>query len=83
MSQEKLSGQLEALLRQGAKDLHNAIVPAFPQSAHSLDEPGTPLNPTQQMVTNDVNADSGYQKWLESHAREAGQERGAGRELER
>ncbi len=34
-----------ALARQGAKDLHNNIVPAFPTYAHGVDEPGTPLNP--------------------------------------
>lgn len=34
-----------AVVRQGAKDLHNNIVPAFPTYAHGVDEPGTPLNP--------------------------------------
>ncbi len=42
-----------ALGRQGAKDLHNAIVPAFPDSVRSVDEPGTPLTPTQFMVNAD------------------------------
>jgi hypothetical protein len=54
MAQEKLWGQFVAWMRQGAKDLYNAIVPALPQSVRSIDEPGTPLNPTQQMVTNDL-----------------------------
>jgi hypothetical protein len=29
---------------QGAKDLHNHIVPAFPQYVHGVDQPGTPQN---------------------------------------
>jgi hypothetical protein len=33
------------LARQGAKDLHNHIVPAFPAYSHGVDEPGTPLTP--------------------------------------
>jgi hypothetical protein len=36
----------ESLARQGAKDLHNAIVPAFPAYVHGTDEPGQPLNPS-------------------------------------
>lgn len=36
---------LAAQGRQGAKDLHNSIVPAFPTYAHGVDEVGTPLNP--------------------------------------
>ena len=54
MSQEKLSGQLAAILREGAKDAWNQLIPAFPDSMRCVDEPGTPLNPTQQMVTNDL-----------------------------
>ena len=36
---------LMGLARQGAKDLHNHIVPAFPVYTHGVDEPGTPLTP--------------------------------------
>ncbi len=36
---------LAAQARQGAKDLHNSIVPAFPTYAHGVDEVGTVLNP--------------------------------------
>jgi hypothetical protein len=60
---EKLSGQLKALLLQGANDFHNAVIPAFRDSARSVDQPGTPLAPTQQMVTNDLGEGS-YQGFL-------------------
>lgn len=46
----ELGGQFQAWVREGAKDLHNAVVPAFPGSAKSVDEPGTPLTPTQAAV---------------------------------
>lgn len=48
-------GELKALFREGLKDLQNAILPAFPDSQKGVEEPGTPLNPTQQMVTEEVN----------------------------
>lgn len=51
-----LGGEIDAFIRQGAKDLHNAIVPAFPDSQHGVDEIGTPLTPTQYMVNQDLNA---------------------------
>lgn len=60
MAKEKpsLKGQLGALWREGLKDLHNALVPAFPDSMRTADEPGTPLAPTQSMVTDDLRKDS-------------------------
>jgi hypothetical protein len=36
--------------RQGAKDLHNAIVPAWPSYAHGVDQEGTALNPDRSMT---------------------------------
>jgi len=70
--------ELKAMGRQGAKDLHNAVIPAFPQSAHSVDEPGTPLNPTPQMVTQDLGTSQGYQAMLDGYAN-----RGRGQDQER
>ena len=74
--------ELRALGRQGAKDLYNAIIPAFPQSAHSQDEPGTPLTPTQAMVTADLGTVHGYQAMLDGYAAR-GQSRGQERGIER
>lgn len=54
------------LVREGAKDLFNAIVPAFPESVHGVDEPGTPLVPTQTMVTREIDsvqAPSAYEQF--------------------
>ena len=68
MAETKIGAEIDALLRQGAKDLHNAIVPAFPQSVRSNDEPGTPLNPTPQMVTDDLV--KGYDEALTGYARQ-------------
>ena len=67
-NQPSLGGQFDAFIRQGAKDLHNAIVPAFPDSMRSADEAGTPLNPTQQMVTQDLEASQGYEAMLDRYA---------------
>jgi hypothetical protein len=56
-----LGGEINAWGRQGAKDLHNAVAPAFPASQKSLDEAGTPLNPTSQIVTAELEGrDNGY-----------------------
>ena len=63
-----LGAQFDAWLRQGAKDLHNAVVPAFPDSARSHDELGTPLSPTPQMVTQELGTAHGYQAILDGYA---------------
>jgi hypothetical protein len=48
---KELQGEFGAWFRQGAIDLHNRIVPAFPANGHGVDAPGTPLAPTSQQVT--------------------------------
>jgi hypothetical protein len=40
-----------AWLRQGAKELGQAIVPAFPDSLRPVEEIGLPGNPTSQQVS--------------------------------
>ena len=49
--QPSLESEARSWLREGAKDLWNAVVPAFPDSQRMVDEQGTPLNPTPQVVT--------------------------------
>jgi hypothetical protein len=66
MAKEKLSGQLAAMGRQGAKDLADRIVPAFPTNGPGVDEAGTPLNPTSQMVTKGLTDD--YHEQLSVYA---------------
>lgn len=48
------TGEVGALFREGLKDLQNVVLHAFPDSVRGVEEPGTPLNPTQQMVTDAV-----------------------------
>jgi len=47
-------GEMGAVFREGLKDLQNVVLHAFPDSIHGVEEPGTPTNPTQQMVTDAV-----------------------------
>jgi hypothetical protein len=81
--QPKLGAEVRAWMREGAKDLWNAIVPAFPDSMRGTDELGTPLNPTAQNVTQDLGNFHGYDEMLRSHAerlqgREPAQDRDQG-----
>jgi hypothetical protein len=46
----------------GLKDLHNLTIPAFPQYAHGVDEPGTPLNPHGPAAA----AEPDFKAWLAS-----------------
>lgn len=39
-----LFDQFKNWVVQGAKDLHNHIIPAFPAFVHGVDQPGTPQN---------------------------------------
>ncbi len=46
--------QLKALWREGLKDLNDTIQRAFFGQQAGIGEPGTPLVPTQAMVTSDL-----------------------------
>jgi len=52
--QPKLGAQFDAWVREGAKDLHNRIVPSQGMQGPGVDEQGTPLNPTPQIVTEEM-----------------------------
>ena len=67
-AQPSFTGQLQAMWREGLKDLQNAILPAFPDSQRGVEEPGTPLSPTSQQVTQDLGNFRGYEQVLESYA---------------
>lgn len=69
--QPDLEGEIRSFIREGAKDLHNAIVPAFPESQRGVDEPGTPLAPTQAQITQEL---GGYEAMRSSYAQGAAQE---------
>jgi hypothetical protein len=73
--QPKLSGQLEALWREGLKDLQNAVLHAFPDSQRLVEEPGAPLTPTQQQVTAEQGNVHGYGAQLDQAASRGGHDR--------
>lgn len=54
-----LGGQFDAWFRQGLKDLQSNLGTAFPQTDRSVTEPGTPGNPTPQMVTEALDPEHG------------------------
>lgn len=82
MSETTLGGELQALGRQGLKDLQNNLGTAFPQSDRSVTEPGTPGNPTSQMVTESL--DPEYRAMLDEYAsRGNGQEQQLDEGMER
>ena len=78
-----MGAELRALGREGLKDLQNAVLHAFPDSMHLHEEPGTPLSPTQAMVTKDVGTVYGFQQTLDGYAQRGatqGQEQDKGLE---
>ena len=75
--QPSLGGQFDAWVREGAKDLYNAIVLSDPNTMRPVDEPGTPLNPTQSMVTDDLKKDS-----FEAEVKQAAQVKAPNKEKE-
>src|SRR5262245_42319281 len=64
----QIPGQMQAMARQGANDLYNAIVPAFPQSQRGVEMPGTPLQPTQMATNNALGITSRYENKLRAQA---------------
>jgi hypothetical protein len=64
-------GHLAAFLRQGHKEIAQALV-AFPQGMHIVEEPGLAGNPTQMEVREQKGQD-GFQEWLASKQRDTAQ----------
>jgi hypothetical protein len=58
---------LWAALRQGTKEFAQ-LLPAFPDSARPIEEPGTLGNPTPQMITEQIGTLDGYNQMLDSYA---------------
>jgi hypothetical protein len=61
------AGHLAGMARQGLKEL-TQILPAFPESVRPVEEPGVFGNPTQQIVTQQMDV-PGYQAHLEGFNR--------------
>ena len=53
-------GEAKAIVREAIKDIRGTIHQVFFGQSEHQPEPGTPLNPTQQMVTREIDGrDSG------------------------
>lgn len=60
------AGQLEGALRQGLKEI-GQVLPAFPDSVRTVEEPGMIGNLTPQEV---VASKSGYEEMLSQYAKQ-------------
>jgi len=69
--QPSFGAQLEAMLREADKDIRKTVNEVFFGSPELGGEPGTPLNPTPQQVTQDLGNVYGYKDILDSHASRA------------
>ncbi len=64
--------ELKAMAREGLKDIRTSVNEVFFNSPEYGGEPGTPLNPTPQMVTQDLGTVHGsYEKMLDAYASRA------------
>lgn len=80
--QPSLGAELKAMAREGIKDVRSTVMETFLGSPELGGEPGTPLNPTPQQVTQDLgNVYGTYQSQLDAYAAR-GQEHNT-KELER
>jgi hypothetical protein len=80
--QPSLGAELKAMAREGIKDVRSTVMETFLGSPELGGEPGTPLNPTPQQVTQDLgNVYCTYQSQLDAYAAR-GQEHNT-KELER
>src|SRR5579862_6421208 len=62
--QPALGAELRAMGREAIKDVRGKMMETFFGSQEMSTEPGVPLNPTPQMVTNDLGTLGGYQALL-------------------
>jgi hypothetical protein len=67
--QPSLGAELKAMAREAVKDVRSTVMETFLGSPELGGEPGTPLNPTPQQVTQDLgNVYRTYQSQLDSYA---------------
>jgi hypothetical protein len=53
-NQPKFTAQMGALGREAKKDINNTLMQVFFDQPAGMNEPGSPLSPTQAMVTEDL-----------------------------
>ena len=66
--QPALGAELRAMGREAVKDTREKIMETFFGSQERSMEPGVPLSPTPQMVTNDLGTLGSYEKTLDTYA---------------
>lgn len=66
--QPSLTAELKAMGREAVKDIRSTVNEVFLGSPELGGEPGTPLNPTPQQVTQDLGNVYGYKDFLDSYA---------------
>ena len=67
--QPSLGAEIRAMAREGLKDVRSTVMETFLGSPEHGGEPGTPLNPTMQQVTQDLgNIYGSYQAMIDSYA---------------
>lgn len=75
---QKEKGQLAAIGREMIKDLRSTINEVFFDKPEHGSEPGTPYNPTQAMITNEVAPDIYGRGRDKEQTQEAGKDAGQG-----
>ncbi len=71
-SPPSFGGQMAAMGREAVKDVRDTVHQVFFGQAQHPSEPGTPLNPTPQMVTKDLDQAGTYSAYLDNVANRAG-----------
>lgn len=67
--QPSLGAQIRAMAREAVKDVRSTVMETFLGSPENGGEPGTPLHPTMQQVTQDLgNIYGSYQSQLDAYA---------------
>ena len=70
--QPSMVAELKAMAREAVKDIRSTVNETFLGSPEFGGEPGTPLNPTPQMVTQDMGTVYGnYNQMLDSYTARA------------
>ncbi|MDZ4858030.1 MAG: hypothetical protein SGI88_03535 [Candidatus Hydrogenedentes bacterium] len=67
--QPSLGAEVKAMAREAVKDVRNTIHEVFFGKGEGMSEQGTPLNPTPQIVTQDMGNVHGYEAMLDGYSR--------------
>jgi hypothetical protein len=82
--QPSLGAELKAMAREAVKDVRSTVMETFLGSPEHGGEPGSPLNPTMQQVTQDLgNVYGSYQEMLDGFAARGREAQDRENEMER